>query len=215
VFQGRYKALLVDHDRYLLALVRYIHLNPVKAGLVARPEAYRWSSHRAYLGMAAVPWLSPGPALRYYGERVGESRRRFKTFVDEAMPEEGEELALGEAEAGALLPVEGFLPDHEKGDRTLASFRPSIDEVCRLVCEDMRIKPSELAAPSRVRPLARARHVISFLTLELGAGTLGELAGRFRRDPAALHRGIQRIKKELGWNADLRRTVTRLSDGLQ
>ena len=50
LFQGRYKAILVDADSYLLQLVCYIHLNPVRANMVKRPEHYRWSGHRAYIG---------------------------------------------------------------------------------------------------------------------------------------------------------------------
>jgi REP element-mobilizing transposase RayT len=46
LFQGRYKAILIDADRYLLALVRYIHLNPIRAGIARVPEDYHWSSHR-------------------------------------------------------------------------------------------------------------------------------------------------------------------------
>ncbi len=48
LFQGRYKAFLVDKDRYALALLRYVHENPVKAGIVVRPEEYVWSSDRYY-----------------------------------------------------------------------------------------------------------------------------------------------------------------------
>lgn len=50
LFQGRYQAYLVENDTYLLTLVRYIHLNPVTAGIVKDPIDYRWSSHRHYLG---------------------------------------------------------------------------------------------------------------------------------------------------------------------
>ena len=58
IFQGRYKALLLGADEYLLEIVRYIHLNPVRAGMVATPEDYLWSGHRAYLGMENIPWLN-------------------------------------------------------------------------------------------------------------------------------------------------------------
>jgi len=47
LFQGRYKALLIDAETYLLELVRYIHLNPVRAGIVHKPDEYPWSGHRA------------------------------------------------------------------------------------------------------------------------------------------------------------------------
>ena len=49
LFESRFKGKLVQKDRYFLALLRYIHLNPVKAGIVFRPEEYRWSSHSAYV----------------------------------------------------------------------------------------------------------------------------------------------------------------------
>lgn len=54
LFQGRYKALLVDSDSYALAISRYIHLNPVNAGLVRKPENYRWSSFATYVGARAA-----------------------------------------------------------------------------------------------------------------------------------------------------------------
>ena len=58
LFQGRYKAILVDGQSYLLELVRYIYLNPVRAGLVKDPRDYHWSGHRAYLGDEPIPWLT-------------------------------------------------------------------------------------------------------------------------------------------------------------
>ena len=50
LFQGRYKAIVIDKDNYLLSLSRYIHLNPVRANIVDSPEQYRWSSYREYVG---------------------------------------------------------------------------------------------------------------------------------------------------------------------
>src|SRR6202030_4335436 len=81
VFQGRFKAYLVDQDRYGLALVRYIHLNPVRAKMVRAPEAYRWSSHRAYLGEEPLPWLSTDWVLGQFGTRLTAARARFAAFV--------------------------------------------------------------------------------------------------------------------------------------
>ena len=66
LFQNRYHALLVDVDRYFLALLRYIHLNPVRSGLAENPADYRWSSHRAYLGRATVGWLVTDFGLRLF-----------------------------------------------------------------------------------------------------------------------------------------------------
>src|SRR4029079_18669732 len=64
VFQGRYKSPLVEKESYSLELLRYVVLNPVEAKIVARPEDYKWSSHRAVLGLTSVPeWLAVDDTL--------------------------------------------------------------------------------------------------------------------------------------------------------
>jgi putative transposase len=70
LFQGRYKAIVCDKDAYLVELVRYIHLNPVKAALVPKPREYPWSSHRAYLGEETYGWLNTGLVLRPVADSV-------------------------------------------------------------------------------------------------------------------------------------------------
>jgi putative transposase len=67
--------LVVDAQTYLLRLVRYIHLNPVEAGLVADARDYPWSGHRVYLGYAGVPWLSTDPCLPPAGRRPAVGHR--------------------------------------------------------------------------------------------------------------------------------------------
>ena len=57
-FERRYRATLVDNDAYWLALVRYVHRNPVEAGIVSDPADYPWSSHRCYLGRSRRDWLA-------------------------------------------------------------------------------------------------------------------------------------------------------------
>ena len=57
-FERRYHATLVDADAYLLELIRYIHLNPVRAGIVSYPSQYPWSSHHAYIGAREEPWVT-------------------------------------------------------------------------------------------------------------------------------------------------------------
>lgn len=58
LFQGRFKSVLVDDENYLKELVRYIHLNPVRAKLVIAPLQYFWNSHRAYLELDELSWLN-------------------------------------------------------------------------------------------------------------------------------------------------------------
>ena len=84
LFQGRYNAVLVDGDSYLLELVRYIHLNPVRAGMVDNPEEYPWSSHRAYLGKELLPWLTTEQVLGQFGKSSVTARKVYKEGTGQA-----------------------------------------------------------------------------------------------------------------------------------
>ena len=82
VFQGRYKAILVEKDAYLLELSRYVVLNPVRAGMVKRPEQWAWSSYRAMLGQADRPaWLHTDWILGQFATRRSRAVEKYVDFV--------------------------------------------------------------------------------------------------------------------------------------
>jgi len=84
LFQGRFKAIVVDRDSYLLELARYVVLNPVRAGLVARPEDWPWSSYRAMAGLPASggsEFLTTAWLLSQFGPDDTAARRRYIDFV--------------------------------------------------------------------------------------------------------------------------------------
>lgn len=84
LFQGRYKAILVDIDEYAKELSRYIHLNPVRAKMVAIPEAYTWSSYQFYIGKQKSPeWLYIDFILSYFGKKVSIAQNNYQQFVTE------------------------------------------------------------------------------------------------------------------------------------
>ena len=85
VFQGRYKAILVDKESYLLELARYIVLNPVRAGIVRSVKDWPWSSYRATAGFAAAhPWLQTDWILSAFGRRRKIARERYRKFIAES-----------------------------------------------------------------------------------------------------------------------------------
>ncbi|MEQ1662373.1 MAG: transposase [Thiobacillus sp.] len=86
LFQGRFKAILVDHDAYLLELSRYIVLNPVRAGMVKTPADWQWSSYRASAGLEPVaPWLSVEGVLSQFAKRRSLAQQRYAQFVSEGI----------------------------------------------------------------------------------------------------------------------------------
>lgn len=86
VLQGRYQSIVVDRDNYLLELCRYLVLNPVRAGMVARAEAWRWSSYRATLGRIKAPaWLAVDQVLPRFGATAAGARAGYRRFVAEGV----------------------------------------------------------------------------------------------------------------------------------
>lgn len=84
LFQGRYKSILCEREAYLLGLVRYIHLNPLRAGLVRGMDAldrYPWTGHAVLLGNREAAWQAADEVLGLFGKRAGEARRRYRGFV--------------------------------------------------------------------------------------------------------------------------------------
>ena len=82
LFQGRYTAIVVDKDKYLLELARYVVLNPVRAAMVNSPGQWPWSSYRATIGKTPTPtWLNTDFLLSPFGTRKGEGRARYVRFV--------------------------------------------------------------------------------------------------------------------------------------
>ena len=88
LFRGRYKSILVDSDSYLLELIRYIHRNPLEAGLIDRLDSYNWSSHKGYLSKA-YKWncLYKEFVLKMFSENRAESSKRYKEYNMKETPE--------------------------------------------------------------------------------------------------------------------------------
>jgi len=85
LFQGRYKAILCQRDAYLLGLVRYIHLNPLRAGPVKTLEDFSWSSHHAFLGRLKQPSVEKNLILAMLSEDKFCAVKRYLQFVQEEM----------------------------------------------------------------------------------------------------------------------------------
>ena len=86
LFQGRYKAILVDQDNYLLELSRYIVLNPVKAGMVKKVEDWKWSSYNAMTGVTpTADWLQTDFLLAQFSKQRKTAIRKYREFVREGL----------------------------------------------------------------------------------------------------------------------------------
>src|SRR5690606_21228096 len=91
LWQGRFKSCLVDTDRYLLTVIRYIELNPVRAAMVARPEDYRWSSVHTHLDRACDPLITLHPLYLSLGHDSAERADTYGVWLQSGVV--GAELA--------------------------------------------------------------------------------------------------------------------------
>jgi putative transposase len=88
LFENRYKSVLCDEDNYLLALIRYIHLNPLRAGIVKTVEElnrYPWSGHSAVMGKRECPWIDTDYVLAQFGNTKRKARNEYCRFVGEGI----------------------------------------------------------------------------------------------------------------------------------
>ncbi|MBW1799440.1 MAG: transposase [Deltaproteobacteria bacterium] len=109
LFQGRYKAILVQKDAYCQELSRYIHLNPVRAGIVGRPSQYNWSSYCYLIGLKKAPhWLCEDAVLGYFDKDKKISRCLYRDFVEKAFGKELED-PLGGVFASTFLGNDRFI----------------------------------------------------------------------------------------------------------
>ena len=145
LFQGRFKAILVDADEYALELSRYIHLNPVRAGMVTRPEEYRWSSYNSYIGQCtASSWLKVETILDYFSYNAKEAKQKYRSFVENLLGKEYEspfKNTFGGAVLGTAEFIEMVTSEHiakKEIDRSVPDIRqfkskPELEEILKAV----------------------------------------------------------------------------------
>jgi putative transposase len=131
-WDGRFKCSPIESDRYLLACTRYVHLNPVRAKMVAKPEDYRWSSYRARIGLIECDWLDSDPCFLALAASGELRQQRYREFVEQGI--HGFELKFIRecVQRNQLTGSETFIREIEQrtGERILhrARGRPRSDQ---------------------------------------------------------------------------------------
>jgi len=141
LFEGRFKAILVEREAHLLEVARYVVLNPVRAGLARSAAAWPWSSYRATAGLVEAPeWLETEWTLEQFGRRPAEARRRYAAFVADGRGAGYDPWSLLRGQV--FLGSEGFA--REAGRRAGRKAAPR--EVPRVQREPVTRTPEEVAA---------------------------------------------------------------------
>jgi REP element-mobilizing transposase RayT len=195
LFQGRYKAVLVDGNSHLLELVRYVQLNPVRAGIEFDPDEYPWTSHRAYCGNEVLPWLTTMPLLSMFSPTREPAVRAYRAFIDQGLFQRRRPEFHGEGLADSrVLGDDDFLEKSLGADKSPFDCIP-IGEIVTAVCRQYSLTEGELARPGKERSGARARAMAAWIVQDIPSVTLRELAEKTGRDISSLSAAALRLRK--------------------
>lgn len=198
LFERRYHAVLVDADHYLLTLVRYIHLNPVRAGLVSDPAAYVWSSHRAYLGTRACDWLTTQFAMSLLAPQPAAALARYREFMGSPEPcRWGSGSLVPHRDQPQILGSDEFVA-RMTGNPCTPRPNKSLDELIKDCAERFETRPDLLTSPGRARELAAARAWIAHQAVEAGVASVCAVARCLGRTESALRALMSRHPRDNG-----------------
>lgn len=195
LFQGRYKAILISPEEYLLELVREVHLAPVRAGIEIGAMHYPWSSHLAYCAREKVLWLSTERTLLQIEETGIRALMKFHSYVNEGSALSATvDFNRGGERDPRILGNEEFVRGVMKLSRQ--KYRPKVnpEKVFKIVMERYKLTEDEMAAPGKNRYQAEARAYLAWLYLETGCATMTALGERLGRDVSSLSSAVRRLQ---------------------
>jgi putative transposase len=218
LFRGRYKAILIDADEYLAAVVRYIHLNAVEAGIVKMPEDYLWASHRYYLGAKGAPnWLNIQEAVKQIG-----GRRVFHEFVLSGNEESLKQYYEAQRQSPVLgseafinrlrQPRPALAREHARYERRVV--QPGPEHVIGEVIRQYKVTRDEILRGKRGRE-NEARKVAMYLVKRYCDRTLAEIAEYFGTGSySAVSWSCRAIEAKMTKEKKLRDRIERMTAGI-
>jgi putative transposase len=213
LFQNRYKSIICDEDVYLLELIRYIHLNALRAKMVPDLEAldrYPWSGHAVLMGKSNFPGQMVDEVLLLFGKRLSSSRQRYRQFIADGIPqgrrpelvggglrrsrkagdEQGEFTDYDDRVLGSGEFVERLR--EEENIRAILPLKRSLADVQALICELFGVEPGSICRRTRSSPASEARAVFCYVAV-LIIGVPGIQVGKFlSMGPSAVSRAVYR-----------------------
>jgi len=219
LFQNRYKSIVVEDEPYLLELVRYLHLNPLRAQVVPNLrtlDRYPWTGHSALLGTVPRPWQETATILRQFGATRRRGLSAYRTFVAAGLPagrrpelqgggllrshggwagvtalRRGREAYQGDER---ILGSSDFIEEYRRviAAATPAPSRLSLDTLRTRVCRHVGVPPTALEGGGRTPALTRARAGLAYLWVEALGRSGRALAPTLGVHPSAIPKAARR-----------------------
>jgi hypothetical protein len=214
LFQGRFKAILVDADVYAKELSCYIHLNPLRARIVDDPGRYPWSSCREFIGLREIPsWLNTSFISAYFGRDANTAQKGYRNYLSSAAGREGLDQ-IKKMELSLILGGEEFI-DHIK--RTFLKGKREDRELPLL--RNLKKTPSLATIRGEVEKALGcnskySRNAAIFISHQNADYPLKQIGDFFGLSESGIVQVCRRMKDALSWNEPLQRTVAEIESVL-
>jgi REP element-mobilizing transposase RayT len=219
LWQGRYKAKIIEDESYLLQLIAYIHLNPVTAGLVEDPTTYEWSGHQEIVSRYSRDLVDLDEVLMMYGDSRRVARRSYVRSLNTT----GAAVWVGEAPERLpwWLPVKDTpVEPRERGvyvdylGRSTAPERPrlSVEEYLDRACRALDMEVDQLAARRRDPELRELRELVAVLGVEKFEQRVREMAAVLKKNPGSVSRWVSTAAERRSTDPDFARRLKELDE---
>lgn len=193
LFQGRYKAIVCDRDEYLLELVRYIHLNPVRSKLVGRPEEWRYSGHGVYLRGKPTGVMDPQPVFKLLG-----GPKAYRRFVLDGLGQ-GHREDYYRVEDQRFLGAEEFVKkvQEEVEGKNVRVVKRSLSGVVEKVARRAKVSVEALRGPDRSWAVSRVRGLVVYLLVRRLGFRVKEVGQYLGKDETSISTMINRVHQRI------------------
>jgi len=194
LFQGRYKAILCDKDEYLLSLLKYLHHNPVRAGIVRIPGEYAWSSERSYLGKNPKDGIDTDGVLSMFSSDRARARRLYRAFIGDGLSIAKEEIYR--TVDPRILGHERFVEEvmERTGRKDVIKKKRwreySLEEIAGAVERALGMSLKQLRTKGKQEGVMAGRKTLSFIAKDFGYKGQ-EIAQFLQKDPAVITRYLK------------------------
>jgi len=221
LFRGRYKSILVSADNYLLQLVRYIHRNPVKSGVVDKLDDYVWSSHKGYLSVAKKwNWLNKAFIFSMLTKNRQKWLTTYRKFICVEDDEEIDKIFESKKWPFAIGPekfidwVKGkyYAVKAEEEVPQAKELAPEAELIIQIVCEFYNVSRDDILKSQR-GVFNEARNVSIYLLRRLRHDSLKQIGGLFQMEKySSISSIIERMKKQMPKDRNLEKRINNLAE---
>jgi len=216
LFQGRYKAFLVEKEVYLITLIRYIHLNPVHARMVRRPAEYRWSTDRYYRAPEAPPWLDRTVVMETLGASPDLAASAYRQLMaTDAATYQDASVSASVIKGTDLFVKHVMRSAKRSADADRVVRRCSVEQIASLTAASAGLTVDQLRAPGQHPLVARERGLAAYVGWKHARIPLARTARLFNREESTLVRAVRRIEAALVHDRSLSRRLAFVVSSLE